>query len=181
MGRVDEGKGIEVLLDAMACETGPVGNAHLAVVGDVGVMETAHFEQLKVLGDRLLGTRVTFAGRRADIPAVMRCLDVLVNASDAEPFGRSVLEAQATGIAVVGTNAGGIPEFVANEITGVVVPPSSPEDLRSALQRLLGDDELRTASAAARAQAVGDFDIISRYDAVAEIYRGLVASGRAGV
>ena len=54
MGRVDEGKGIEVLLDAMACETGPVANAHLAVVGDVGVMETAHFEQLKVLGDRLL-------------------------------------------------------------------------------------------------------------------------------
>ena len=142
VGRVDEGKGIEVLLEAMACETGPVSTAHLTVVGDVGVMDTAHLEHLKTVADQLLGSRVTFAGRRADIPAVMRCLDVLVNASDAEPFGRSVLEAQATGIAVVGTNAGGIPEFVANEATGLVVPPSSPEALRSALQRILGDDEL---------------------------------------
>ena len=116
VGRVDEGKGIEVLLEAMACETGPVANAHLAVVGDVGVMETAHFEHSRLWETGCSERRVTFAGRRADIPAVMRCLDVLVNASDAEPFGRSVLEAQATGIAVVGTNAGGIPEFVANEV-----------------------------------------------------------------
>ena len=177
VGRVDEGKGIEVLLEAMACETGPVSSAHLTVVGDVGVMETTYLERLKVLADRLLGTRVTFAGRRADIPAVMRCLDVLVNASDAEPFGRSVLEAQATGIAVVGTNAGGIPEFVANEATGLVVPPSSPEALRSALQRILGDDELRARlGAAGRAQAVADFDVMTRYDAVAALYRGLAVS-----
>ena len=177
VGRVDEGKGIEVLLEAMACEVGPLSIAHLTVVGDVGVMETTHLEHLKDLADRLLGTRVTFAGRRADVPAVMRCLDVLVNASDAEPFGRSVLEAQATGIAVVGTNAGGIPEFVANEATGLVVPPSSPEALRSALQRILGDDELRThLGAAGRAQAVADFDVMTRYGTVAALYRGLAVS-----
>ncbi len=126
----------------------------------------------------MLGTRVTFAGRRADVPAVMRCLDVLVNASDAEPFGRSVLEAQATGTAVIGTTAGGIPEFVANEMTGLLVPASSPEALRSALQRILGDDELRLRLAdAGRTQAVSSFDVVTRYDAMAEVYRGLAARG----
>ena len=145
VGRVDEEKGVEVLLEAMACDAGPVSTAHLVIVGDVGVIDAAFLERLKVRADQLLGARVTFAGRRVDIPEVMRCLDVLVNASDAEPFGRSVLEAQATGIAVVGTTAGGIPEFVADEVTGLLVPPSSPEALRSALQRILGDDDVAHA------------------------------------
>ena len=179
VGRVDEEKGVEVLLEAMACDAGPVSKAHLVIVGDVGVMDVAFLERLKVAPDRLLGARVTFAGRRADIPEVMRCLDVLVNASDAEPFGRSVLEAQATGIAVVGTAAGGIPEFVANEMTGLLVPPSSPEALRSALQRILSDDDIAHVRLgdAARTQAVSDFDVVTRYDAMAEVYRGLAARG----
>ena len=178
VGRVDEGKGVEVLLEAMACDTGPVSDAHLAIVGDVGVMDDGFLDRVKRRAAELLGTRVTFAGRRADVPAVMRCLDVLVNASDAEPFGRSVLEAQANGTAVIGTTAGGIPEFVANEMTGLLVPASSPEALRSALQRILGDDELRLRLAdAGRTQAVSSFDVVTRYDAMAEVYRGLAARG----
>ena len=174
VGRVDEGKGVEVLLEAMACDTGPVSDAHLAIVGDVGVMDDGFLDRVKRRAAELLETRVTFAGRRADVPAVMRCLDVLVNASDAEPFGRSVLEAQATGTAVIGTTAGGIPEFVANEMTGLLVPASSPEALRQ-LQRILGDDELRSRLAdAGRTQAVSSFDVVTRYDAMAEVYRGLL-------
>ena len=165
----------------MACDAGPVSKAQLAIVGDSGVMEVAFLERIKTRADRLLGARVTFTGRRADIPEVMRCLDVLVNASDAEPFGRSVLEAQATGIAVVGTAAGGIPEFVADEATGLLVPPFSPEALRSALQRVLSDDRLRTRlGAAGRAQAVRGFDVVTRYEEVADIYRSLAARPPAG-
>ena len=45
-------------------------------------------------------------GRRDDVPDVMRALDVLVNPNDAEPFGRTILEAQACGTPVVAARAG---------------------------------------------------------------------------
>ena len=96
---------------------------------------------------------MTFAGRRADVPDVLRCLDVLVNASDAEPFGRSVLEAQASGVAVVGTDAGGIPEFVDSDVTGLLVPPGVPAALRAALARVLADAEPAGAAGRRRAPA----------------------------
>ena len=175
VGRVDPGKGIEVLLDAMAATDGPIHDAGLVVVGDVGVGGDDYVDGLRSRA-RALGDRVTFAGRRSDVPAVLRCLDVLVNASDAEPFGRSVLEAQASGIAVVGTAAGGIPEFVAHEATGLLVPPADPPALRHALERLLGDAELRgRLGAAGRAQAEQRFDLRLRYDLAADTYRRLVA------
>ncbi len=47
VGRVDEGKGVEVLLEAMACDTGPVSDAHLAIVGDVGVMDDGFLDRVK--------------------------------------------------------------------------------------------------------------------------------------
>ena len=56
-------------------------------------------------------------------PAVLRSLDVLVNASASEPFGLTVLEAQACGVPVIGTDAGGIPEFVTDGETGLLVAP----------------------------------------------------------
>ena len=107
----------------------------------------------------------------------MRCLDVLVNASDAEPFGRSVLEAQATGTAVIGTTAGGIPEFVANEMTGLLVPASSPEALRSHSSGSSAMTSSGNAADAGRTQAVSSFDVVTGYDAMAQVYRGLAARG----
>ena len=57
VGRVDEGKGVEVLLEAMACDTGPVSDAHLAIVGDVGVMDDGFLDRVKRRAAELLGTR----------------------------------------------------------------------------------------------------------------------------
>ncbi len=98
-------------------------DARLVVVGDVGVRTSDYAHQLESRAADLLGSRVRFVGRRDDIPDVLRALDILVNASSAEPFGRSVLEAQATGLSVIGTRDGGIPEFVADGETGLLVEP----------------------------------------------------------
>ena len=74
----------------------------------------------------LLGDRARFVGPVDDVPGVLRSLDVLVNASASEPFGLSVLEAQASGVPVIGTDAGGIPEFVTDGETGLLVAPGGP-------------------------------------------------------
>ncbi|CAN5621187.1 hypothetical protein BH18ACT1_BH18ACT1_02380 [soil metagenome] len=109
------------------------------------------------------------------MPEVLRALDVLVNASRAEPFGRSVLEAQASGVPVVATDAGGIPEFVSDGVTGLLVPPGDEPALAAAIDRLLEDEELRARLAAAgRAQAEERFALETRYDLVAGVFRGAV-------
>jgi glycosyltransferase involved in cell wall biosynthesis len=60
-----------------------------------------------------------------------------------EGFGVACLEAMAHGRPVVATDVGGLRDLVVDGETGLVVPPRDPEALRSALERLLADRELR--------------------------------------
>lgn len=182
VGRLDERKGIDVLVRAVAGLEGPASAARLAVVGDVGIATMGYAHDLRARAERALGDRIRFVGRRDDVPEVLRALDVLVNASVAEPFGRSVLEAQASGLAVIGTRSGGIPEFVAHERTGLLVPPLDDKALTAALDRLLTDDGLRRQlGAKAREQAEAHFGLRTRFDLAAGLYEHLAlrASPRA--
>jgi D-inositol-3-phosphate glycosyltransferase len=60
-----------------------------------------------------------------------------------EGFGVACLEAMAHGRPVVATSVGGLRDLVVDGATGLVVPPRDPQALRAALDRLLGDRELR--------------------------------------
>ena len=76
--------------------------------------------------------------------ATVYCLPCVVASSgDRDGLPTSVLEAMALGVPVVTTSLNGLAEAVVHERTGVVVPGRDPEALADALQRLLGDPELR--------------------------------------
>jgi glycosyltransferase involved in cell wall biosynthesis len=178
VGRIDPEKGVDVLVAAMGLLQGAAAEAHLVVVGSAGLAPDGYSERVRDEAERSLGDRVRFVGRTADVPGTLRALDVLVNASVAEPFGLSVLEAQATGVAVVGTRAGGISDFVFDDDNGLLVPSGDVDALAKALDRLLTDDELRARLAErgrVTAQARG---IERRADTMAEIYRQAVTSSR---
>jgi len=180
VGRIDPEKGVDVLVRAMGSLTGAAARAHLVVVGSGGLAPDGFPERVRAEAQELLGERVRFVGRSADVPGTMRALDVLVNASVAEPFGLSVLEAQATGVAVVGTAAGGIPDFVFDGDNGLLVPPRDVDALAKALERLVTDDELR-ARLAARGRATAlDRGIEARADTIAGLYRQAVSGRRRG-
>ncbi len=179
VGRIDPMKGIDVLLRAMAQLAGPAVEARLVVVGSPGLDSGEYERSVRADADRLLGDRARFVGPTADVPGVLRCLDVLVNASSAEPFGLTVLEAQASGVPVVAAASGGIVDFVRDGENGLLVPPDDAMALARALERLLGDTELRTRlGRRGRETAEAAHGLDHRADALAEIYRAATAGRR---
>ena len=171
VGRIDPEKGVDVLVRAMGQLQGQAAEAHLVVVGSAGLAPHGYPERVRAEAEALLGDRVRFVGRTDDVPGTLRALDVLVNASVAEPFGLSVLEAQATAVAVIGTRAGGIPDFVFDGDNGLLVPSGDVDATAKALDRLITDAELRSRIAERgrlTAQARG---IEARADIIAEVYR----------
>ncbi|MFB5761704.1 glycosyltransferase family 4 protein [Paenibacillus medicaginis] len=92
---------------------------------------------------------VVFLGHRSDIPALLQQADIFVHPSiqDNQPF--SVMEAQVSGLPVVVSNAGGLPEMVQHEVTGLVSPVGDVNMLASHLEFLLAHDEVRAHMGAA--------------------------------
>ncbi len=172
VGRLDPVKGIEVLIEAMSRLNGPAGHSRLAVVGAPYEGSSEYVSDLRGLAVRKLGERVRFVDFHEDVPAVLRSLDVLVNASHKEPFGTIVLEAQACGTAVIATRAGGVGEHVEHARTGLMVPANDPEALAHALERLLvNPDDRRRMGAAARRMVEERFDVEDAADVLAAVYR----------
>jgi glycosyltransferase involved in cell wall biosynthesis len=160
----------------MARLGGEFSSARLVVVGEKGTDTTDYAEHLRRQADETLGERVRFVGRRSDIPEIMRALDVLVVAAVAEPFGLTALEAQASRTPVIGTDAGGLPEFVEHDVSGLLVPPLDAEALARAIERMLGDEALRNRivdEAERRANPARGLE--AQYDELARMYRDVAA------
>lgn len=173
VGRVDPEKGVDVVVRALALLRGEAARAHLVIVGAPGLDDGEYAAEVRAAAAPL-GGRVRFAGYVPDPAEVIRSFDVLVNASRAEPFGMAVLEAQASGVPVIASAAGGIPEFVEHDASGLLVPPGDVGALAAALQRLLGDVALqRRLRQHALDQVRRCYDIGQRADRLAAIYRRL--------
>lgn len=179
IGRLDAKKGVHVLVDAMSQLTGPSRDARLTVVGEHGTGPPDYADRLRTDATAALGDRVRFVGRRSDVPDILRSVDLLVVASDAEPFGLTALEAQACRTPVIGTAAGGLPEFVEHEVTGLLVPPGDPVALARAIERMLDDDELRAKMIdEAERRANPARGIPAQLDQIAEMYRSVAERSR---
>jgi glycosyltransferase involved in cell wall biosynthesis len=99
---------------------------------------------LPALAGRLgLAGAVTMTGQVPDAGPYIERMDILVNASDPEPFGIVLLEGMARGVPVVAVDAGGPAEFVQHGLTGALARAGAPEALADALAPLLSSSELR--------------------------------------
>ena len=149
-------KGQKYLIDAMPTVLREVPDAHLIIFGE-GELRAALEKQVKHLK---LTKRVLLPGFREDVLSLMKTADLFVMSSVTEGLGSAVLDAMAMGQAVVGTNAGGIPEAVVPYETGILVEPGNAADLAGAIVTLLKDAELRKAyGAAGRARVSEYFDV----------------------
>lgn len=104
-----------------------------------------------------LGARVRFSGAlgEAEIGRHLAAADFFVWPAINEAFGMAILEAQASGLAVVAGRSGGVGDVVANDVTGLLTPPGDAAALAEALRMLLTDPARCAAMGAAAREKVG--------------------------
>jgi glycosyltransferase involved in cell wall biosynthesis len=98
--------------------------------------------ELKQMAERLhLGNRVRFLGFRHDIPELLAACDIFVLPSYSEGMPMAVLEAMSSGLPVIGTSVGGMPEVVEHGTTGTLIEPGRPDALADTIIDLAADPD----------------------------------------
>ncbi|WP_432377738.1 glycosyltransferase family 4 protein [Duganella sp. P38] len=117
-------------------------------------------EALQALAAQLgIAAAVHFTGRvsNAEMAGLYRAADIMLNPSLVDNMPNSVLEALASGVAVVSTNVGGVPYLVQHGETALLVPPADPPAMAAAMLRLLEEPALAGRLRAAGLQMVRQF------------------------
>lgn len=132
-------KGFDALIRAATPVLRSRHDARLVLVGD-----GPQRDPLQALArGQGIADQVVFAGLRDDVHAVLRAADVLVLSSRTEVLPTVVLEAMATGLPVVATRVGGVPEIVEHERSAILASPDDESSLQAALERVVASPELR--------------------------------------
>jgi glycosyltransferase involved in cell wall biosynthesis len=152
VGRLAWEKGVDVFLSAAARLVDEFPRAKFVVVGEGPDAEKLGrmLDELKIRG------RAELLGRREDMPAVYRSLDIMVSASRQEGLPMAILEGMASGLPLVATTVGEVPTVVHDGVTGFVVQPEDVDALAAAIAKLLGDAELRERFGAAGRNLIED-------------------------
>jgi glycosyltransferase involved in cell wall biosynthesis len=179
VGRIHPRKDLETFLRAAAAVSQQAPDAHFVIVGAAEAdVERDHQHRLLALVRELgVERRVTFAGARRDMPAVMAALDVFVLTARHEGFGRVVAEAMAAARPVVVSDEGAPPELVDAERYGLVAPPADAPAFARQILRLVNDGPFAAALAARAAERARVFDARSAAERVHACYTQLTGAG----
>ncbi|MFN3422105.1 MAG: glycosyltransferase family 4 protein [Armatimonadota bacterium] len=140
VGRLVKGKGYDVLLRALS-QLPPSNRPLLLLAGD-----GSERQQLEKLSTELgISEQVRFLGFQTDVRPILWAADVFVHVPTNFPEGtpNAILEAMASGLPVIASKVGGIPEVVRDNETGLIVPPNDREALAEAIKKLQQDKLLR--------------------------------------
>lgn len=180
VARMVEFKGTKYLIHAFAELIRRVPTAELVIIGD-GPLRRSLQTLARSLG---LGNSVRFLGAlpHGEVMEWVRKASMLVLPSILTATGRTeglgmvLLEAAATGVPVVGTRMGGIPEVVIHGQTGLLVPDRDSAALARRMEELLNDREMRhRMGAGARAHIERSFDIRVQTAALEDLYDTVLA------
>jgi|Deesub1362A_J573_1020465.scaffolds.fasta_scaffold00162_22 glycosyltransferase involved in cell wall biosynthesis len=133
VARLHEQKGVDILIDAAHIILKKGIRMGVLIVGDGPLKD----ELILRAGQKELGNNVRFVGFQRDVYGYLSLLDVFVLPSRWEGFGLSIIEAMATGLPVVATRVGGIPEVVEDGRTGFLVEKDDAHALADRIIYLL--------------------------------------------
>jgi glycosyltransferase involved in cell wall biosynthesis len=138
VGQLSPNKGVGDLLEATTVLR-EKGEAVLFLIGDPGV------DEYRAYADGLMeryasAPGVHFLGYREDAITLLSLMQLYVLPSLSEGVPRTILEAMACNVAVIASDVGGIPEVVVDQVSGLLVPPSSPDVLAAAIEGLVRNE-----------------------------------------
>lgn len=125
-----------------------------ALILGEGKLEESLKIQAKDLG---IEDRVRFLGFREDVPAFLNLFDIFCLSSKEEGLGTAILDAMASGLPVVATRAGGIPEMVVPEKGGFLCGVGDSDCLAEKFRQLLESEQLRKKMGEYNRERVQDF------------------------
>jgi glycosyltransferase involved in cell wall biosynthesis len=146
-------------------------NVHGVLIGE-GSLRQELTEFAKTLN---IASDIVFTGYRNDVRECLAGLNVFMITSEEEGLGTSVLDAFAAGIPVVATNAGGIPEMVIHEQTGLLANVKSDQQLAENIKRLITNSALQKSLTAAAAQKLHEFSKEEMAKKTFEVYKLVVS------
>jgi glycosyltransferase involved in cell wall biosynthesis len=159
LGRLYQGKRQEDTVRAFAIAHRRVPALRCLIVGWEDPRYTGSFpgykaELLDIAAKEGLGDRLIIGQARPEAPQLMAAADMVIMPSLDDPCPLVVTEAMAAGNPVIGANSGGVPELIADGVTGYLVPPKSPDALADKMVALANDPVLcAIMSQAARQRA----------------------------
>lgn len=154
-----------MLEDERANPAGPP--LHFWLAGDGAMRE----ELEKSARDMPIPARVHYLGQRNDMPRVMAGADAFIMTSTKEGFSNALLEAMASGLAIIATSVGGNAEAVRSGADGAIIPPLDSESLYAGALRLWTDSPHRIAiqnSARLRAREFSLESMVKKVEALYE-------------
>ena len=171
VGRLEEQKGIDLLLIAASLVLRDHRDCHFLIVGD-GCDRAALQSQATQFG---IANSVHFVGSRADVPNLLAASTMFVLPSRWEGMSNALLEAMVAGLPVVATAVEGSSELVRSGETGLLVPVGRSEELAAAIRSTLGDaGRAREMAAAAQALVKQGYTTEVAASAYGDLYRQLV-------
>lgn len=170
VGRLQRWKGIHVFVDGMDRVVQTYPEARGVIVGPEHDLEPNYLaelnEQIQALG---LTERIDLVGFQSNVREWMHAADILVHASDREPFGLVVIEALAMGKPVIATDTAGPTEIITHDETGLLTPYGDAGALANEILGLLDDPMRADRIAAAGRRRAQDFSVERYVNRIADI------------
>ncbi len=143
-------KGLRFLLEAFAALNDTSG-VRLVIIGEEGDEHEPLQRQAQELG---IATRVSFLGVVQDAARYLKAFDLFTLPSLKEGLPYAILEAGASGVPIIATEVGGIPDIIEHEKSGLLVPSKNAAALAECLQFLVDSPSKRTRYAGALKEKV---------------------------
>jgi len=136
VGRLDLVKGVTYLLQAVERILSKHSKVTFLIVGDGSLREK--YEDFA----RPYSANIIFTGWRNDVPQLMNIADIFVLPSLSEGAANVAMEASASGLPVIATEVGEVPNIIADGETGILLKPKDVDGLTEALETLIADPSL---------------------------------------
>ncbi len=178
IAQIRKGKGIDIILEVARLLRSD--RLVFLIIGPDGTGEEQFAAQMRAqaAADPALRNRVRFLGPRQDIPEVLKSLDLFVLATRAEAFGIVIAEAMASGIPVVASNIGGVPEVVKSEELGRLVSEVTAAAFATTIAEVLNlPDGGRAMAAKAQDSVRQRFDSAVIGQKLSSIYADVLGAG----